>query len=108
MEQQNSERNKNVVLVRFDEQIGKKEFTAFLRVHAKEFISVIETTIFLKGRIYIFDKVLDSDHFEQYQKHSLCKKFDEILYKICMKYPQIKHFYNKTLPAALISRKEAA
>ena len=26
----------------------------------------------------------------------------------CMKHPQIKHFYNKTLPAALIiSRREA-
>ena len=50
MEQKNSERNKNFVLMRFDEKIGEKEFTAVLRVHAKEFISVIETTIYLKGR----------------------------------------------------------
>ena len=47
MEQKNSERNKNVVLMRFDEKIGEK---AVLRVHAKEFISVVETTIYLKGR----------------------------------------------------------
>ena len=34
-EQQNSEENKKVALTRFDKQIGKKEFTAFLRIHAK-------------------------------------------------------------------------
>ena len=54
--------------MRFDKQIDKKEFTAFLRVHAKEITSVIKNTRSLKGPRHIFDKVLDSDHFEQYLK----------------------------------------
>ena len=95
--------------MRFDDQIDEKEFTAFLRVHAKEITSVIKNTRSLKGPRHIFDKVLDSDHFDQYLKYSVCEKVDKILYKFCMKHPQIKHFYNKTLPAALIiSRREAA
>ena len=57
----------------------------------------------------MFDKVLDSDHFYQYVKYSVCEKANEILYMFCMKHPQIKHFYNKKLPPALIiSRREAA
>ena len=85
--------------MRFDKQIDKKEFTAFLRVHAKEITSVIKNTRSLKGPRHILDKVLDLDHFEQYVKYSVCEKADEILNKFCMKHPQIKHFYNKTLPA---------
>ena len=47
---------------------------------------------------------LDSDHFDQYLKYSACEKADEIL----TKHPQIKHFYNNALPAALIiSRRKA-
>ena len=42
VEQQNSERNQKIALMRFDEQIDEKEFTAFLRVHAKEITSVIK------------------------------------------------------------------
>ena len=85
--------------MRFDKQIDKKEFTAFLRVHAKEITSVIKNTRSWKGPRHILDKVLDLDHFEQYVKYSVCEKADEILNKFCMKHPQIKHFYNKTLPA---------
>ena len=57
--------------MRFDEQIDEKEFTAFLRVHAKEITSVIKNTRSLKGLRHIFDKVLDSDHFDQYLKYSV-------------------------------------
>ena len=89
----------------FDEQIAEKEFTVFLRVHAKEVISVTKNTRSLKGSRHIFD----SDHFDQYLKYALCEKADEILYKFYMKHPQIKHFYNKTLLAVLIiSRRDAA
>ena len=42
VEQQNSERNQKIAMMRFDEQIDEKEFTAFLRVHAKEITSVIK------------------------------------------------------------------
>ena len=42
VQQQNSERNQKIALIRFDEQIDEKEFTAFLRVHAKEITSVIK------------------------------------------------------------------
>ena len=62
-EQQNSERNQKVALMRFDEQIEEKEFTAFLTVHAKDITSVIKNRKFLKEPRHIFDKVLDSDHF---------------------------------------------
>ena len=76
----------------FDEQIAEKEFTVFLRVHAKEVISVTKNTKSLKGSRHIFD----SDHFDQYLKYALCEKADEIL-------------YNKTLLAVLIiSRRDAA
>ena len=109
IEQQNSERNEKVALIRIDEQIDEKEFTVFLSVHAKEITSLIKNTRSLKGPRHIFDKVLDPDHFDQYLKYSVREKVDEILYKFCMKHPQIKHFYNKTLPAALIiSRRGAA
>ena len=95
--------------MRFDEKIDEKEFTAFLRVHAKEITSVIKNSRSLKGPRHMFDKVLDSDHFYQYVKYSVCEKANEILYMFCMKHPQIKHFYNKKLPPALIiSRREAA
>ena len=95
--------------MRFDEQIDKKDFTAFLRVHAMEITSAIKSTWSLKGPRHIFDKVLDSDHFDQYLKYSIREKADEILHKFCMKHPQIKHFYSKILPAAsIISRREAA
>ena len=58
---------------------------------------------------HIFNKVIDSDHFDQYLKYSVCEKADEILYKFCMKHPQIQHFYNNKLPAAMIiSRRDAA
>ena len=108
-EQQNSERNQKVALMRFDEQIEEKEFTTFLRVHAKDITSVIKNIKFLKEPTRIFDKVLDSDHFDQYLKYSVCEKAHEIFYRFSMKRLQIKHFYNKTLPPALIiSRREAA
>ena len=95
--------------MRFDEQIDEKEFTAFRRVHAKEITSVIKNARSLKGPRHMVDKVLDSDHFDQYLKYSVCEKADEILYMFCMKHPQIKHFYNKNVPPALIiSRREAA
>ena len=96
-------------MMRFDEQIDEREFTAFLRVHPEEITSVIKNTRSLKGPRHIFDKVLDSDHFGQYLKYSVCEKAGEILYKFCIKHPQIKHFYDKKLPAALIiSRRETA
>ena len=95
--------------MRFDEQIDEKQFTAFLRVYAKEITSVLKNARFLKGPRHIFEKVLDSDHSDQCLKYSVREKADKILYKFCMKHPQIKHFYNKTSPAALtISRREAA
>ena len=59
--------------MRFDEQIDKKEFTAFLRIHAKEITSVMKNARSLKGPMHLFHKVLDSDHFDQYLKYS--KKF---------------------------------
>ena len=109
VEQQNLERNQKVALMRFDEQIDEKEFTAFLRVYAKEITSVLKNARSLRGPRHIFDKVLDSDYSDQYLKYSVCEKADEILYKFCVKHPQIKQFYNKTSPAALaISRREAA
>ena len=86
--------------MRFDEQIDEKEFTAFLRVHAKEITSVTKNTRSLKGPRHRFDKLLDSDHSEQYLKYSVCEKADKILNKFCIKHPQRKHFYNKTLPVA--------
>ena len=93
--------------MRFDEQMDEKEFIAFLRVNAKGITSVIKNTRSLKGLRHIFDKVLDSDH-GQYLKYCVCEKADEILYKFCMKHPQIKHFYNKTLPAALMTSRRGA
>ena len=94
--------------MRFKKQIDEKEFTAIVRVHAKEITSVIKNTRSLKGPRHISDKLLDSDHFNQYLKFTVCEKPDEILYKFSMKHTQIKHFYSKTLPAALIiSRREA-
>ena len=48
-------------------------------VRAKEIISVIKNTRSLKGPRQIFDKVLDSNHFDQYLKYSVCEKADEIL-----------------------------
>ena len=109
VEQQNLERNQKVALMRFDEQIDEKEFTAFMRVYEKEITLVLKNARSLRGPRHIFDKVLDSDHSDQYLKYSVREKADEILYKFCVKHPQIKHFYNKTSPAALaISRREAA
>ena len=48
-------------------------------VRAKEIISVVKYTRSLKGPRPIFDKVLDSNHFDQYLKYSVCGKADEIL-----------------------------
>ena len=59
--------------------LDKKEFTVFMWVRAKEIISVIKNTRSLKGPRQIFDKVLDSNHFDQYLKYSVCEKADEIL-----------------------------
>ena len=61
------------------EQIQKKRFTAFLKVHSKEITSVIKNTKTLKGPRHILDKVLHSDNFDQYLKYSVCEKGDEIL-----------------------------
>ena len=105
VEQQNSDRNKQVALMRFEEQIDEKVFTEFLRVRAEKITLVVQDL----GPRHIFEKMLYSDHFDQHLKHSVCEKANEFLYKFCIKHPQIKHFYNKTIPAALIiSWKEAA
>ena len=64
VEQQNLEINQKVALMRFDEQTDENDFTAFLRIHAKEITSVIKNTRYLKGPRHTFDKVLDSDHFD--------------------------------------------
>ena len=95
VKQQNSERNQKLALMKSDEQVDEKEFPAFLKVHVMEITSVIKKTRSLKGPRHTFDKVLDSDHFDQYLKYSVCEKADEILYMFCMKHPQIKHFYHK-------------
>ena len=87
VEQQNLERNQKVALMKFDEQIDEEEFTAFLRVHTKEITPVIKNARSLIGPRYIFDKVLDSHHFDQYVKYSDCEKADEIFYMFCMKHP---------------------
>ena len=98
MEQQNSDRNKQVALMRFEEQIDEKVFTEFLRVRVEKITLVVQDL----GPRHIFEKMLYSDHFDQHLKHSVCEKANEFLYKFCIKHPQIKHFYNKTIPAALI------
>ena len=51
-----------------DEQIDEKEFTDFLRIHAKEITLVTKNTRSLKGPRHIFYRVLDSDHSDQYLK----------------------------------------
>ena len=65
--------------MRFDEPIDEKKLTAFLRVHAKEITSVIKNARSLKGPRHIFDRVLDSDNFDQYLKYNVCEKADEIV-----------------------------
>ena len=86
--QQNSERNEKLALMRFDGQIGEKEFPVFLQVHAREIIWVIKISRSIKGSRHIFDKVLHSNHCDQYLKYSVCEKADELLDKFCMAHPQ--------------------
>ena len=39
-----AQKERKVALMRFDEQIDEKEFTAFLRAHAKEITSAVKNT----------------------------------------------------------------
>lgn len=75
MEQQNSDRNKQVALMRFEEQIHEKGFTEFLRVRAEKITLVVQDL----GPRHIFEKMLYSDHFDQHSKHSVCEKANEFL-----------------------------
>ena len=96
-------------LIKFDSQLDEAKFKLFFAKHIDKIVSVVKSTRSRKDPRYICDEALDTDHFDQYTKFSVCKKAEEIVQEFWIKHSERQEYFQKRLQTRLlVSRHEAA
>ena len=107
--QRKLEKENQMRLITFDSQLDEAKFKLFLEKHIDKIVNVVKNTRSRKARRYICDEALDTDHFDQCTKFSVCEKAEKIVQEFCSKLSELKKYFQKRLPTRLlVSRHEAA
>ena len=94
-------------LIKFDSELDEAKIKLFLEKHIDKIVNVVKSTRSRKAPRYICDEALDTDHFDQCTKFSVCKKAEEIVQEFCSKHSELKKYFQKRLPTRLlVSRHE--
>ena len=62
---------------------------------------MVKSTRSRKAPRYICDEALDTDHWDQCTKFSVCEKTEELVQEFCSKHSELKKYFQKRLPTRL-------
>ena len=77
--QRKLEKENQMRLITFDSQLDEAKCKLFLEKHIDKIVNVVKNTRPRKAPKYICDEALDTDHFNQCTKFSLCEKAEKII-----------------------------
>ena len=107
--QKKLEKENEMRLITFDSQLDETKFKLFLEKHIDKIVNVVKNIRSRKAPTYICDGALDTDHFDQCTKFTICEKAEKIVQEFCSKHSELKKHFQKRLPTRLlVSRHEAA
>ena len=100
--QRKLEKENQMRLITFDSQLDEAKFQLCLEKHIDKIVNVVKNTRSRKAPRYICDEALDTDHFDQCTKFSVCEKAEKIVQEFCSKLSELKKYFQKRLPPRLL------